>query len=177
MSALLLDRAASTLVAIDLQERMLGAIEGAEAVLAEAQRLIAAAELLDVPVLFTEQNPARLGATIARLGARAALKKMHFNACAEPGFLRAIDTGRTAVLIGCEAHVCVLQTALGLIAQGRAVAVVADAVGSRRGTSRRAALDRLARAGAQIVTTEMVIFEWLRDARHECFREVLALVK
>ena len=173
----LLDRRGSVLVAIDLQARMMGAIEGAEAIVTEAKRLIGAAELLDVPVIFTEQNPAGLGRTLEGLGARAPLEKMHFNACAEPGFLATIKPGQTALLIGCEAHVCVLQTALGLIREGRRVALVADAVGSRRGTNRQAALERAARAGTEIVTAEMVIFEWLESADHPRFREVLALVR
>lgn len=176
-AGLVLDRRNCVLVAVDLQARMTGAIEGAEQLVAEAKRLIAAAGLLQVPVLFTEQNPAKLGPTLAELGARAPLAKMHFDACAEPGFLPAIAPGQTAVLIGCEAHVCVLQTALGLIAHGRRVAVAADAVSSRRGANRQAALDRLARAGADIVTAEMVIFEWLESAGHPRFREVLALVR
>lgn len=172
-----LDRHESVLVAVDLQARMMGAIEGAEAIILEAKRLIDAAGLLEVPVLFTEQYPAGLGRTLPALGARAPLEKMHFNACAEPGFLPAIAPGQTAVLTGCEAHVCVLQTALGLMAEGRRVAVVADAVGSRRSANRQAALERLARAGADIVTAEMVIFEWLESAAHPRFREVLALVR
>ncbi len=175
MSAL--RREASTLVAIDLQTRMMGAIDGAEAVVAEAKRLIGAAEILGVPMVFTEQNPAGLGTTLQDLGARAPLAKMHFEACAEPGFLRALDPAHTAVLTGCEAHVCVLQTALGLLANGRRVAVVADATGSRRAANKALALDRLARAGAQIVSAEMVIFEWLESAEHPRFRDVLRLVK
>ncbi|MCC5989576.1 MAG: isochorismatase family protein [Pararhodobacter sp.] len=174
---LTLDRRTSTLVAVDLQERMIGAIAGADGVVAEAARLIAAARLLAVPVVFTEQNPAGLGPTLPVLGAEAPLAKMCFDACTEPGFPAAIAAGHTAVLMGCEAHVCVLQTALGLIARGRRVAVVGDAVGSRRFENRDAALARLARAGAQIVTAEMAIFEWLESARHPRFREVLALVK
>ncbi len=174
---LTLDRQASTLVAIDLQARMMGAIDGAGAVVAEAKRLIAVAGLLGVPVVFTEQNPAGLGATLPELGAQAALSKMHFDACAAPGFLRALDPSHTAVLMGCEAHVCVLQTGLGLLANERRVAVVADATGSRRAANKALALDRLARAGAQIVSAEMVIFEWLKSADHPRFRDVLELIK
>ena len=81
------------------------------------------------------------------------------------------------VVAGCEAHVCVLQTALGLLAAGKRVHVVRDAVGSRRPESKAAALERLARHGAEIVTTEMVLFEWLESAEHPRFREIVALIK
>ena len=81
------------------------------------------------------------------------------------------------VLAGCEAHICVLQTALGLIDAGHEVIVVEDAVGSRRPENRLAALQRLARHGAEIVTTEMVIFEWLGAATNPAFKSALAIVK
>ncbi|HZY15848.1 MAG TPA: isochorismatase family protein, partial [Ramlibacter sp.] len=81
------------------------------------------------------------------------------------------------VLAGCEAHVCLLQTALGLLEQEQEVWVVTDACGSRSERNRDAAFDRLAGAGAELVTTEMVAFEWLRDAGHPRFREILELIK
>ncbi len=172
-----LSRSGATLLAIDLQARMMGAIHDAEGVVAEAQRLITGARLLDVPVVFTEQNPAGLGTTLPGLQPQGAIAKMHFDACREPAFLRALPPGGSAVLMGCEAHVCVLQTALGLMARGAAVAVVADAVGSRRAASKALALDRLARAGTQVVSAEMVLFEWLESADHPRFRDVLALIR
>jgi hypothetical protein len=88
------------------------------------------------------------------------------------------DVGReTLVLAGCEAHVCLLQTALGLLEEELDVWVVTDACGARTERNRDAAFDRLASAGAELVTTEMVAFEWLRHADHPRFKEVLALVK
>ncbi|MDA3857540.1 MAG: isochorismatase family protein, partial [Roseovarius sp.] len=81
------------------------------------------------------------------------------------------------VVIGCEAHVCLLQTVLGLLSAGRKVYVVADAIGSRMVESRCTALGRMERHGAEIVTTEMVVFEWLSSAEHPEFREMLKLIK
>jgi nicotinamidase-related amidase len=81
------------------------------------------------------------------------------------------------VLAGCEAHVCLLQTALGLLEEELEVWVVTDACGSRSERNRDAAFDRLAGAGAELVTTEMVAFEWLRDAEHPRFKDVLDLLK
>jgi nicotinamidase-related amidase len=81
------------------------------------------------------------------------------------------------VLAGCEAHICLLQTALELMDQELDVWVVTDACASRSTSDRDAAFDRLAAAGAELVTTEMVLYEWLRDSQHEHFRDVLSLIK
>jgi nicotinamidase-related amidase len=103
---------------------------------------------------------------------------MHFDASRAEGFAALLAPGRDdGVVTGCEAHVCVLQTVLGLLDRGLRVQVVADAIGSRREQNRDAALARMARHGAQIVTTEMVVFEWLEDATHPRFREAVALIK
>ena len=171
------------LLVIDLQERLMPAIAGGADVLARAGQLLHAAALLGVPALVTEQSPAKLGPTLpdldeARLAARAAtLAKTSFDACAEPAFLEAIAGDHELVLAGCEAHVCVLQTALTLLAHRRRVVIVRDAVGSRRPESHQAALARLAAHGAEIVTTEMVLFEWLRTAEHPQFRAVSQLIR
>lgn len=88
------------------------------------------------------------------------------------------EEGRAVIVMaGCEAHVCLLQTALGLLEEEFEVWVVTDACGSRTERNRDAAFDRLAGAGAELVTTEMVAFEWLRSAEHPAFRDMLALVK
>jgi len=88
------------------------------------------------------------------------------------------EEGRSMIVIaGCEAHVCLLQTALELLEEEFDVWVVTDACSSRTERSRDAAFDRLAGAGAELVTTEMVAFEWLRTAEHELFREFLPLIK
>ncbi len=175
----MLDAARSLLLVIDFQARLMPAIADGAAAVANARRLLDAARLLGVPVLATEQNPRGLGGTVADLPLeRGEVEaKMTFDAMAAPAVLARIPEDRVAVVAGCEAHVCVLQTALGLLDRGRRVAVVADAVGSRRAESREAALRRLDRHGAEIVTTEMAIFEWLRSAEHPRFREALALVR
>ena len=169
----------SMLLAIDFQARLMPVIHGGDSVVAEAKRLVAAARLLDVPVLFTEQHPRALGPTVPAFAAEPAqvLAKMTFDAVRAPGFLDRIPGDRDLVVMGCEAHVCVLQTVLGLRARDRRVHVVRDAIGSRAPANKDAAIDRMARHGAEIVTTEMVVFEWLGSAEHPRFREALALVK
>lgn len=176
----MLDAAHSALLVIDLQARLLPAIDGGAEVLRNAVRLTAAARRLDVPVTFTEQNPRALGPTDPALAPApdSVLSKMEFDALANPAIAARFDAfHRTLILAGAEAHVCVLQTALALRARGHAVAMVADATGSRTPANHRAALDRLARHGVEIVTTEMVIFEWLGTAANPAFRELMALVK
>ncbi len=170
----------SVLLLVDLQGRLMPAIHDGQAVVANALRLARAARLLEVPALATEQNPAGLGPNVADVAALAerTLAKRHFDATREADFAAFMPAGRRfAVVAGCEAHVCVLQTVLGLLAKGYAVRLVADAIGSRRDVSRQAAVARASARGAEIVTTEMVIFEWLQSCDHPRFRDVLALVK
>jgi nicotinamidase-related amidase len=155
------------------------AIEDGETVLANARRLIDAARLLEVPLLFTEQNAKGLGPTVAELGADSGntAHKMTFDACRAPGFLEQLPDRPDLVVCGCETHVCVLQSVLGLLRAGRHVFLVRDAVGSRSAESKETALRRMERNGAEIVTTEMALFEWLATAEDPRLKQVLALVK
>jgi len=170
----------STLLLIDLQQRLMPVIHDHEAVVARAARLAEAARLLDVPVRATEQNPAGLGPTVPTLAGypQAVLAKTTFSAAGDPGFAALLPAGAGEIVVaGCEAHVCVLQTVLDLLAAGRRVAWAADATGSRDPADRAAAIDRARQHGAEIVTSEMVLFEWLRDARRPNFREVHKLLR
>lgn len=174
-----LDPQTSALLVIDFQSRLMPAIEDSAAVIANAHRLLDAADLLGVPVLFTEQNPAGLGGTVPELasGKHTMFHKMTFDACRMPGFLDALPDRREFVISGCETHVCVLQTVLGLMDAGRRVYLVRDAVGSRRAESKETAIRRLERNGAEIVTTEMVLFEWLGTAGDPRLRPIIDLVR
>ena len=173
-----LDPQTSTLLVIDFQGRLMPAIHEGHAAVANARRLLDAAKLLGVPAVLTEQNPDGLGATVPELASDAAVvRKMTFDACGADGFWRTLPDRPDVVVAGCEAHVCVLQTVLGLLAEGRRVFVVRDALGSRRPESKEAAIARMERHGAEIVTTEMAVFEWLGTAEHPRFREAVALIK
>ena len=202
---MLLEADDSQLVLVDYQARLMPAIHEADAVLGNAMRLARTAQLLEVPAWGTEQNPTRLGENPAELRAlcRKTLAKMHFsgavdglvdllrpparvqqggNARSLPKHLQkpapsAGEQRNTIVVAGCEAHVCLLQTALDLLDEEFEVWVVTDACSSRTERSRDAAFDRLAGAGAELVTTEMVAFEWLRTAEHPLFKDVLSLIK
>jgi nicotinamidase-related amidase len=174
----LLSAGNAMLVVIDFQARLMPAIHDGEKVLLNAGRLAEAARLLDVPAVLTEQYPRGLGATVPELaGFAPAVTKMSFDACGEPAFLEAVAGDRELVVCGCEAHVCVGQTVLTLLEHRRRVVVVADAIGSRVPQSREIALQRMASHGAEIVTTEMVLFEWLRSAEHPQFRTVSKLIR
>lgn len=168
-----------------------------------AVRLAKVARLVGVPILGTEQNPARLGPNVAPVASMCdrTLAKMHFSAVADglsdllvpphnatPGNARSLPKHlrreseppvlrRNIIIAGCEAHICVLQTALQLLEEEFDVSVVVEACGSRRERDRDAAFDRLAANGVELVTTEMLAFEWLRTANHPRFKEVQALIK
>jgi nicotinamidase-related amidase len=170
----------AALLLIDLQQRLMPVIHDNEVVVARSVRLAEAARLLDVPVCATEQNPAGLGPTVAPLAAypQVVLSKTTFSAAGAPGFPALLPAGIGQIVVaGCEAHVCVLQTVLGLLASGHRVVLAADAVGSRDPADRAAAIERARQHGAEIVTSEMVLFEWLHDSDHPKFREVQKLLK
>lgn len=178
-----IDARQCVLVLVDLQRRLLPAIHGGAEVVAQAGRLADVARELGIRVVGTEQNPQGLGPNEDALRQRcdATLAKMHFDACAD-GLLELLRTGagtpaQEVVVAGCEAHVCLLQTALGLLRAGLKVWVVAQASGSRTPVNHDLAMQRLRQAGAGIVSVEMVAFEWLRSCEHPRFRQVLKLLK
>lgn len=191
----------SILLLVDIQERFRPAIAGMDGVIRRSGILVQAARRLGIPVLVSEQYPKALGPTVEELRSllpdpAAVFPKMCFSAAGcEPlrtrlkeasgaaggfGFGAAGDKApprRQVVLCGVETHVCVLQTALQLQEEGYAVHVVDDAVASRAESDRLAALERMARHGADRVTSEMVVFEWLREAGTPVFKELQALIK
>ncbi|WP_251864428.1 isochorismatase family protein [Achromobacter sp. Marseille-Q4962] len=177
---MLLNASDSTLLIVDMQSRLMPVIHDGDSVLARAGTLARAARLLDVPVVATEHHGKMLGPTVEPLSAsvQATFQKMHFSSVREPGFEAWLPPARKTVLVaGCEAHICVLQTVLGLVGLGLRAVLVADAAGSRRGSDHHAALRRARAHGAEIVTSEMAIFEWMDTCEHPRFREVLRLVK
>jgi nicotinamidase-related amidase len=180
---MLIERNQSLLLIVDIQEKLAPAIHDGAAAIANNKRLLAAAEQLGVPVFVSEQYVRGLGPTVAELQALLAgaerFEKTHFSCTREPGVLERLATrGRRQIIVtGMETHVCVLQTALGLLAAGYAVFLVEDAASSRTPQNRAAAIARLRAAGAGIVTTEMVLFEWLERAATDAFRSLMPLIR
>jgi nicotinamidase-related amidase len=200
---MLLSAKSSQLLLIDFQERLMPAMFESDLILGNASKLSKAARMLGIPIVLTEQNPDKLGNTVRAIEGpfTETLPKMYFDACEEGlvEILREIGTPKVSpnaksvpkhlkkeptlqrpaiVIAGVESHICVLQTALSLLEEeDLEVWVVIDACTSRSERSRDAAYDRLAGAGAELVTAEMVAFEWLGSAEHELFKEVQALFK
>lgn len=180
---MLIDRDASCLLLIDVQDRLAPAMAERDAMEANAAVLLKAAARLGVPVLVSEQYPKGLGPTVPALaalaGPGAVAEKTAFSCLRDDGWrgrFNALGRGQ-AVICGIEAHVCVLQTALHLRAAGSEVFVVADAVASRATANRDLALARLRGAGVHVVSTEMAVFEWLGAAGTPEFKDVSALIK
>ncbi|MFN0262906.1 hydrolase [Tepidamorphus sp. 3E244] len=172
----------SVLVVIDMQERLVPAMQAPARTIRNTKTLIAAATEMDVPILLTEQYPKGLGRTvpeIASITEAPVFSKMHFSCMEDEAFGQAFrDLGRKqAVISGMEAHICVVQTAASLIEEDYEVFVVSDATASRTLESEHACIQRLSAIGAGIVTTEMVVFEWLGQAGSDHFKRILPLVK
>ncbi|MBZ5728654.1 MAG: isochorismatase family protein [Acidobacteriia bacterium] len=176
----------SVLAIIDVQERLAAAMPpiARAAVFANARILLAAAARLGIPVLATEQYPKGLGSTAAELAEMLPadtprIEKTCFSSAGAAGFSAALAaSGRAQVILaGMEAHVCVLQTALELRAARPEVFVVADACCSRNPQNHSNAIERMRAAGVVVANTESVLFEWLRDAKHEHFRAISALLR
>ena len=180
------DAETSTLLVVDLQQRLGDAMPNKvlNRVIQNTCLLARAAGLLELPVLHTEQYPRGLGATHALVtealpAHTQTFDKMTFSCCGKDDFAAALAaTGRRqVVLVGMEAHICVLQTALDLRANGYAVFVVEDAICSRRLENYQNALDRLRQCAVQVASAESVVFEWMRSASHPHFKAIQALLR
>lgn len=176
----LTDRNGALLV-VDVQDKLLPSIQGRELVVANAVRLVRAAEILSMPVWATEQYPEKLGPTVPDLAQLIPQRtaKTTFHCCGAPQILEQLY-GRHikhVTLAGIEAHVCIAQTAIELLRLGFAVQVPADAVGSRATMDWEIALRRLQTAGVVVTTTEAVLFEWTERSDRPEFKAISALIK
>lgn len=176
---MLIDREKSALLVVDMQDGLLKRTHDWQKVLENCRWLVQVAQRLSVPVMVTEQYPKGLGRTngdlLELVPETAVGEKTHFS-CVAAGCLPGLPGGecRQVVICGVESHVCVLQTALELRWSGKEVFVVADAVTSRNPADKAAALDRLRTHGVEILTREMVAFEWLRHSGAPEFRDISA---
>lgn len=174
-------RETTTLVVVDVQERLYPHIHGHEAMAVEIARLIKFSKIVGIPVVHAEQ--VKLGPTVeplkTLLSPAQPLIKETFGCFGCDDFLNALSArkGHTLALTGIETHVCVLQTAMEALQRGYRVQVVADAVSSRSPYNKEVALRRIAAAGGEITCAESFIFEIVRKAGTEEFKEVLPLLK
>jgi nicotinamidase-related amidase len=170
-----------TLVVIDVQDKLLAKMPGADALVRTVGFLLDAAAAVGVPATATEQYPKGLGPTTAEIARRLPADrpaKTAFSCCGAAGFLDGLRAGGrpAVVLAGMETHVCVLHTALDLLAAGLTVFLPVDAVAARSAIDHDTALRRLERAGCVLTTAEATAFEWVGDAGHPAFKAVSRLV-
>ena len=170
-------------VLVDVQGRLAGLMHEREALLDNLGRLIEGVRALDIPVIWMEQVPEKMGPTVPELAARLEglrpMSKSSFGCCGDAAFMEALEaSGRDEIIVaGIEAHVCINQTVQVLVAQGYRVEVVADATSSRTAGNRQVGLDRMARAGAGITSVETILFELMGSSAHPAFREVQRCLK
>jgi nicotinamidase-related amidase len=180
----LLNAETTALVVIDLQEKLVPAIDGADAVLANTHKLLQLAKVLNLPTFVTTQYAKGLGPTVPEISAATSAKtydKVCFSCFGDEPFLQAVreqmPAGASLLLAGVETHICVLQTALGGLSAGFDVHVAADAVGSRATSSHLLGLERMRSAGVVISSAEMAIYELLGNARRAEFKQMLPFLK
>lgn len=173
----------AVLVVIDVQERLLPAMGDRGLLVDSLQRLIKGMSVLEVPVILTEQYPKGLGHTVPEIAALlpgiAPLPKLSFDCCADAGFKRELERlGRKqAVVCGIECHICVYQTTCSLLALGYQVTVASDCVSSRSAANRAVGLRLMERRGADVSSTETVLFEMLKVAEGDRFKRISQIVK
>jgi len=171
----------TALLVVDMQEKLLPKIMMAEEVIRNASFLVNAAKVLGVPVLGTEQYPKGLGPTVEPIRGMLTKvwEKQTFSAVGEGGALEYLksDARIKVVVVGIEAHICVMQTVLDLLNQGFHVFVCVDAVSSRYAIDVKIALKRMQQAGAILVTVETCVYEWLETAANPAFKEISAMVQ
>ena len=179
----MLTQDATALAIIDVQEKLVAAMPERMTLVANLRTVVRGARILDLPVLWVEQYPQGLGSTISEvaelLPGFEPRPKNCFSACGLQEFVEALEaTGRRQVLlVGLESHVCVYQTAIHLLESGYHVEVVGDAVCSRTQENKQAGLRRMERAGAEITSVEMALFELLGRADRPQFKEISSLVR
>ena len=173
----------TALVLIDVQKKLVPAMYNKEALLDNLKKMVKGARLLGLPILPTEQNPAGLGPTVAEIAEllpdEKPVSKFSFSSCGTEQFIKKLEAvnRQNILIVGMEAHVCVYQTAADLVHLKYDVQVVADAVASRTLENKRIGLEKSKAAGASITSTETVLFELIKVAQGDKFKEIIKIVK
>ena len=185
---MLLDQHRTALVLIDVQEKLTAVMHQKDALLRSLQKIIQAAVVLDIPIIWNEQNPSRMGPTVESLRSilkpAEPLEKMCFGCCDNAACMEALrQTQRDQILVaGIESHVCVLQTVSQLMAKGYEVQVLADAISSRNPFDQEIAQQKIAhicrnQALPPLTTVEAALFEMMRTAEHPNFKDILKIIR
>ena len=173
----------TVLTVIDIQGNLAHAMHEKESLFKNVKQLIKGFTALEIPVILTEQHPRGLGPTLPEIKELlpdiAAIPKMSFSCCDEMAYMDAVNKiGKKQIVIaGIETHICVYQTSRDLIDMGYEVQVVTDAVASRFPENKKLALKKMVRMGIEMTGVEMALFELLKTARHEKFRETVKIIK
>jgi len=173
----------TALLIIDVQGKLAQLMQGKEVLFENLQRMIKGAQILGIPIIWTEQNPRGLGPTIPEvaplLSNSQPIHKLSFSCCGNEDFMRELRAlNRKQILItGIEMHICVYQTAMDLINLGYEVEVVADAVSSRTVENKEIGLEKVRDGGGKLTSTETALFELLKVAEGEKFKEILQIMK
>jgi nicotinamidase-related amidase len=179
----MLSKEDAVLVVVDVQGKLAHLMADKVSLFSSLHKTVTGVRLLDVPVIWMEQLPEKLGPTIDEvrlaLTDHTPIAKSSFSCCGSPGFQAELARlGRKQIiLVGIEAHICVYQTAVDLLAAGYEVTIVVDAVSSRQVENKNIALQRLSRAGVLLSCTEMLLFELQRVAEGDVFKKLAALIK
>ena len=179
----MLEASNTALVIVDVQEKLTPVMHEKDKLLDSLRRLISGAQVLELPIVLTEQNPAGLGPTVPEISQLLSgvepITKFSFSCCGEDGYVKELaGLGRKQFLVaGIETHVCVYQTVVDMVGLGYEVQVVEDAVSSRASQNKEVGLDRMKCGGASLTTTEIAQFELLKVAEGPKFKEILKIVR
>jgi len=173
----------TALLVIDVQEKLLRVMHEKEHLITHLVQLVKGAKVLGLPILWFEQNPAGLGVTIPEVAEllieQAPMTKHCFSCCAHPGVWPQIEQlrRRQFLLAGIEAHICVYQTGMELLQRGYDVQIVSDAVSARTVENTQLGLTRIQQAGGMMTSVEMALFELLKVAEGQAFKDILRIIK
>ena len=173
----------SVMLLVDVQGQLARMMHEKDKLFSSLEIIIKGMKILNVPIIWMEQIPSKLGPTIGQISCLmegdAPIEKFSFSCCKEPDFIKKFkELGRSQVLLtGIETHICVFQTGYELLNQGCQVQVAADCVSSRTKDNKDIGLQRLAQSGGQITSVEMILFELMQDARGDKFKQMVKLIK
>lgn len=179
----MLDRDNTGLIIVDVQGKLASLVDESEALIKNCVTLIQGAQILDLPIVWLEQNPTKLGVTVEAISqplqGASPISKYTFDACLQPQFIQAIRSANvgTWLVCGIEAHICVYQTVLSLSQRDYDVQLVTDCVSSRNPQHKQLSISKLQHKGIDITCVEMCLYELVKDCRSDEFKQILQLIK
>ncbi len=179
----MLNRENTALLVIDIQGNLAKAMHDRDLLFKNTRILIQSAQILGLPIIMTEQLPDKLGPTIPEIGELAPdvkpVVKSAFSCCGEPAFMAQLNqlTQSQLLVTGIEAHICIYQTTAELIQNGYEVSVVTDCISSRVETNKAAGIEKIKEVGAKLTASEIAIFEIMKAAQGDAFKQIVRLLK